>query len=359
MVDDDGVEQLEGAFAGFGDFLGGVSEPGVWAKEGGKGEGHFGGIELFGAFLAGFLGVVDADQRDAEAVEVAAGIQATDFEIGGEDDLIDVAGNPGGVSEGDAEDLFAAVDVQGDSAVGGDLAFGLGGADQAVEAAVVEVAGEAEARVGGLAAFFEVGVEEEVVSVGDGIDEAVDGGGFSPAVEAFSLDPGEFGEGVYDFGVGVGAGDFFEGGDGAVDVFAIAAFDVEAFESFERSGAGTVEPGEGALEGGVGAVASGGLDGQVLPSQNSGDDDRELRQNHGWATPLTPSEMGIAVREDLIPFGEAIIRMGEEWSMPTSANGFWRKGNGLMEGWRSEEERRPSADDTDGCRFKKGFGQKN
>ena len=67
------------------------------------------------------------------------------------------AGVQGEFCEGDAEDLLAAVDLELDRAVGLDLAVRLGRADQPLEAAVVEVAGEPEARVGRPAAGGQLG----------------------------------------------------------------------------------------------------------------------------------------------------------------------------------------------------------
>ena len=124
------------------------------------------------------LGLADGDQGHAQAVLVEVLVEAGDLEIGGQQDLVDVGLIPGRFLEDDPQRLLAAVDLERDgfAVLELDLALGHGGADQSLDAGVVDLAGQAKPRVGAAAAFGELGLvaEEVIVGVGGGVEEAVD-----------------------------------------------------------------------------------------------------------------------------------------------------------------------------------------
>ena len=127
---------------------------------------------------------------------------------------MDVGLIPGRVLEDDPQRLLAAVDLERDrlAVLGLDLALGQGRADQALDAGVVDLAGQAEPRVGAAAAVGELGLgaEEVVVGIGGGVEEAVDRLRLPPAIEPLAFDPGELGQGVDQLGLGAALGEFFE-----------------------------------------------------------------------------------------------------------------------------------------------------
>ena len=161
---------------------------------------------------------------------------------------------PGRLLKDDAQRLFAAVHLERNrfAVLELDLALGHGGADQSLDAGVVDLAGQAEARVGAAASFGELGLfaEEIVVGVGGGIQEAVNRLRLAapPAIESFAFDPGELGQGVDQFRLGALLGEFFEVLEGRVDVLAIFLVEIESPERFDGAVAGPVEAGNAALE---------------------------------------------------------------------------------------------------------------
>ena len=238
-----GIVQLEGAFPGFLDVDVGVAEPRVRHEERGQREGHLVGIEPFGRRALALLvvaGLADGDQGDAQTVLVEVFVEPRHLEIRRQQDLVDVRLIPGRFLEDDAQRLLAAVDLERDglAVLGLDLALGHGGADQALDAGVVDLAGQAEARVRAAAAFGELGLvaEEIVVGVGGGVEEAVDRLRLPPAVEPLAFDPGELGQGVDQLGLGAALGVFLEVLEGRVDVLAIFLVEIESPERLQRCG---------------------------------------------------------------------------------------------------------------------------
>ena len=216
------VDQVERQLAGRVD-LAVVAEPRGRDDERGQREGHLGRVEPLGP-LGLPLGPADGDQRDAQAILVVQRGQARDVEGRGQDDLVDVVGDPGRVAEHDLEDLLAAADLQAEFAVGLDLgAVGLGLAEQAVERPVVEVAGQPVAGVGGLAGEGQLGGEQVVVGVRQRVERPVERLGPVPAVVRLPLDPRELGQGIDEVGLGVAPGLLLQGGEDAGRVLAIAA----------------------------------------------------------------------------------------------------------------------------------------
>ena len=111
-------------------------------------------------------------------------------------------GLPGRVRQADLEDLLVAVDLELDHPLGLDRVLRLGGADEPLEAGVVDLAGQRNRGSDGCGAGGELGVEQVVVGVGDGVEEAVDRLRLAPAVEPPPLDPRQLGQGVDQLGVG-------------------------------------------------------------------------------------------------------------------------------------------------------------
>ena len=173
-------------------------------------------------------------------------VEAGDLEVGDEEQFVDVGRLPRRVPQLDPQGLLVAVDLEADRVARLDASLRLGGPDQAVEAAVVEVAGEAIPGVGRLAAVGELGVEEKVVRVRDGVDVAVQGGGNlaceitePAAVEAATPSnpqgelPGRAREDQLGLAWRLARGPF-EGVDGAPGVVAVGPFEVVALEARPR-----------------------------------------------------------------------------------------------------------------------------
>ena len=125
------------------------------------------------------------------------------------------------------EHLLVAVHLELDHPLGIDRILRLGRADEPLEARVVDLAGQAVSRVGGPAALGQVGVEEVVVGISHGIQEAVDRLGLAPAVLLQTVDPGELGQGVDQLGVGLLPGDLLQAQERVVDVLPVGPLEVE------------------------------------------------------------------------------------------------------------------------------------
>src|SRR5213075_1223521 len=81
--------------------------------------------------------------------------------------------------------------LEADRAARLDMSLGLGGADDVVEAAVIEIERQPEPRIGGQRAGGQLGIEQEIVRIGDCIDVTVEGCRATTAVEPARLDPGK------------------------------------------------------------------------------------------------------------------------------------------------------------------------
>ena len=227
----------------------GVAEPRVGAEEGGQREGHLGRVEPLRplARLGRPCGRRSAGRRartgssgwrgPATSKSDARMIWSTS------------AGVQGEFRSDDAEDLLAAVDLELDRPLGHDLAVRLRRADQAVEAAVVEVAGQPEPRVGRAGGRRRGrGRRGSRRRRRRRRRSGRSPPALPPAVEPLALDPRELGQGVDDLGVGVCPGDLLQPRERAVDVAAVAPFEVVAREGLERPLARPVEAGEAPLE---------------------------------------------------------------------------------------------------------------
>ena len=162
-------------------------------QERGEREGHLGRVELVVA-LAGCLRLLHADERHAEAVLIRPRRQAGDDEVGRDVQFLNVLGLPGGLVETDPQVQLAAVRLEADRAAGLDAALRFrggprGGAQDMVEAAVVEVHRHPKSRIGGLDTPGELRIEEKVIRIRRGIEIAIERGGAAAAVEPAAFDP--------------------------------------------------------------------------------------------------------------------------------------------------------------------------
>ena len=93
-----------------------------------------------------------------------------------------------------------------------------------------------------MAGVGQLGGEEVVVAVGEGVDGPVDRLGLVPPLQASGLDPRQLGQGVDDVGVGVGSDQGLERGEDGRRVAPVLRLQAESLEGLDGPIAGSIQP---------------------------------------------------------------------------------------------------------------------